>query len=100
MFLKKKSENTYLIYLNVKPNSKYQKILENYEDNEYLTVLVRSKATQNKANKELINLLKNKLNISTNQIEMSSGIKSQRKIIRIVFNRQITEQEIIKCLFN
>jgi len=100
MFLKKKSESTYLIYLKVKPNSKDQKILESHVDNEYLTVLIRSKATQNKANKELINLLKNKLNISASQIEISSGIKNRYKVIRLVFNQPITEQEIINCLFN
>ena len=90
-YLKKKSENTYLIKLYVKPNSKNQKIIDN---GEFLTIYLRSKAIQNKANKELINLLKNKLSISSNQIHILSGLKNSNKIIQIIFILNINEQEI------
>ena len=54
-FIEKKSEITFLLHINVKPNSKKQKIIDN---SECLTIFLRSKPIQNRANKELISLLK------------------------------------------
>jgi len=98
VFIKEKSTSEYLLYIYVKPNSKKQRIIPNYEESNYLTVLVRSKAIQNKANKELINLLKNKLMVSTNQIQIISGIRNNNKIIQINFINRMSKNEIIKRL--
>ena len=66
-FLEKMRDFSYLVHVNVKPNSKMQAIIEN---DEFLTISVKSKAIKNKANKELINLIKKKLEISPNQIQI------------------------------
>lgn len=96
-FIKKKSNDTFLLHLNVKPNSQKQEIINN-EDN--LTVKLRSKPVQNKANKELLNLLKKKLKISSTQIQITSGSKGTNKIISIQFSEDITEKEFFKKLFD
>jgi len=79
----------------VKPNSKKQDVINN---GEFLTILVRSKAIQNKANKELINLIKRRLKISSNQIQIISGLKGSNKLIQINFLEDIEEREIYKKL--
>ena len=96
-FLKKYSDSTFVIKTNVKANSKTQKIINN---NEFLTMFLRSKPIKNKANKELINLLRKKLNISSNQIQIISGVKSTIKLVKITFFRNIEEQDIICTLIN
>jgi len=82
-FLSKKSEKVFLVRLNVKPNSKVQKIAE---DDEFLTIYLKSKPIQNKANKELLKLLKNRLKgLDLNKIQIISGLKSSNKTIELVF---------------
>ena len=90
-FLEKMRDFSYLVHVNVKPNSKMQAIIEK---DEFLTISVKSKAIKNKANKELINLIKKKLEISPNQIKIISGLKSSNKIIQINFLKDVEEQEI------
>ncbi|MFX0104773.1 MAG: DUF167 domain-containing protein [Candidatus Hodarchaeota archaeon] len=97
IFLKKHSDTNYIIRLHVKPNSKNQKV----EDNgEFLKISLNSKPTQNKANNELINLLKKKLNLSKNQIRIISGLKSSKKLVKISFIEKMDEEDIIKKLIN
>ena len=96
-FIEKKSKDSFLLHLNVKPNSRKQEIINN-DDN--LTVKLRSKPVQNKANKELLNLLKKKLKISSTQIQIISGSKGTNKIISIEFSEDITEKEFFKKLFD
>jgi len=100
VFIIEKSASEYILYIHVKSNSKKQKIITNYKENNYLTVLLRSKAIQNKANKELVSLLGKKLGISTNQIQIISGIRNNNKIIQIDYNNQISKTEIMKRLFS
>jgi len=90
-FLEKVRDFSYVVHVKVKPNSKKQAIIDNEE---FLTILVRSKAMQNKANIELINLIKKRLEISSNQIQIISGLKSSNKIIQINFLEHIETQEI------
>ncbi|MFX0070636.1 MAG: DUF167 domain-containing protein [Candidatus Hermodarchaeota archaeon] len=94
-FIKKYSGNSYVIYLNVKTNSKKQDIKI---DGNFLTIFLRSKPIQNKANKELFSLLRKRLKISSNQIEFISGAKSNNKSLKINFLEEIEEQEILKKL--
>ncbi|MFX1365532.1 MAG: DUF167 domain-containing protein [Promethearchaeota archaeon] len=84
-----------MIRLQAKTNSKKEKIVSN---GEILTIFLKSKPIQNKANIELISLIKKKLNISSNQIQLISGSKSKDKTIKIAFNKSIEEEEIIKKL--
>jgi uncharacterized protein YggU (UPF0235/DUF167 family) len=79
------------VYVKVKPSSKKQDIIDN---DEFLTILVRSKPTQNKANNEVIYLIKKKLEISSNQIRIIYGLRSSNKIIQIDFLKGIEEREI------
>jgi uncharacterized protein (TIGR00251 family) len=96
-FLNKHSDFEYTIKLNVKTNSKTQKI--SYDD-EFLTVYLKSKPFQNKANIELIKLLKNKLNLVSNQIQIIAGSKSHKKVVKIIFSTNLKEKEIIRNLLN
>jgi len=96
-FLKKFSDHTYLIKLNVKPNSKTRKIINN---DDFLTILLSSKPIQNKANKELINYIKNKLKIPSNQIKIVSGLQDSNKVIKIDFLEKIIEEELIQRLLD
>ena len=96
-FLEKKSEDNFIIHAKIKPNSKNQRIIDN---NDYLIVFLRSKPVQNKANNELINLLKKKLSLAPNQIKIISGLKSSRKIIKLTYTESIIEDDIIKKLLN
>ncbi|MFX1308762.1 MAG: DUF167 domain-containing protein [Promethearchaeota archaeon] len=95
-FLKKYSETTYILFLNVRTNSKKLKIVN---DGDFLTVFLKSKPIQNKANKELISIIKTKLNLSSSQIQIISGSRSHKKLIKLTFLANIEEQEIIRRLF-
>ena len=82
-YLIKKSKKVFQLNINVKPSSKIQKIRE---DGEFLTIFLKSKPIQNRANKELLKLLKNKLKgEGINQIQITSGLKSSDKTIGFVF---------------
>ena len=96
-FLTKLSDLMYLLRVNVKTNSKNQKIVNN---GEFLTISLNSKPVQNKANRELINLIKKKLELSSNQIQIISGLKSTDKLIRITFFDKIEEEELINQLID
>ncbi len=96
-FLEKQSDTIYFLRLNVKTNSKTQAIVNN---GSFLTIFLTSKPIQNRANKELINLLKRKLNISSSQIQIISGSRTQDKLIKISFLENIEEEVIKDFLFN
>jgi len=94
-FLEKRANNSIFLRVKVKPNSKKQEILIN---GDFLTIKIRSKALQNKANKEVLNLLRKKLNVSSNQLHIVLGSKNTNKTIQILFSTEIDEKEIIKRL--
>ena len=96
-FLTKNSEKSFILKLNVKPNAKRQKLIDH---GDYLSISIRSKPIQNKANKELIHLLKKKLKVSSKQIKIISGIRNSNKLIHIDFLCDIEKTEIIRRLFN
>lgn len=82
-FLKKKSEKVFLLHVNVKPNSKIQEISS---DGESLTISLKSKPIQNRANKELLKIFKSKLKgENLHQLQITSGLKSSNKILELVF---------------
>ncbi|MHA1933570.1 MAG: DUF167 domain-containing protein [Promethearchaeota archaeon] len=94
-FLEKIRDFSYVVHIKVKTNSKSQSIINK---DEFLTISVRSKPIQNKANKELINLLKRKLEISSNQIQIISGLKGSNKLIQLNFLEEVKEREIYNKL--
>ena len=96
-FLEKRSDTLFILKVNIKPNSRQQQIINS---GEYLTISVRSKAKQNKANIEIIKLLRRKLNIPSNQIKMISGLKSSNKIIQLTFTEKLQYQIIYNKLIN
>jgi uncharacterized protein len=65
----------------VKPNSKKQSIEESTDGS--LTVHLKSPPVDGKANKELIDLLAEKFNVSKSQIRIKSGVSSRNKLIEI-----------------
>jgi uncharacterized protein YggU (UPF0235/DUF167 family) len=95
VIIKKKNEYEFLLYLSVKPNSREQSI-ELSDDS--IIVHVQSKPVQNRANKEIINILRKKLRISTDQIKFLSGLTKNDKIINLIFREKMSEQEVIKKL--
>ncbi|TFF93470.1 MAG: DUF167 domain-containing protein [Promethearchaeota archaeon] len=96
-FIEKKSDKSYILTIYVKPNSRKQKI---EQDGNFLALSLKSKARRNKANKELIKLLQNKLNISSNQISFLSGVHNEDKIIQINFLKETDENKITDMLLN
>ncbi|MFW9969731.1 MAG: DUF167 domain-containing protein [Candidatus Odinarchaeota archaeon] len=94
-FLEKYSNSDYILKIYVKPNSRIQKIVNN-ED--FITIFLKSKPIENKANKELITLIKKRLNISSTQIRIISGSKKQDKLIKLSLSDDIKEQELVKKL--
>lgn len=97
VFIERKPFNAFILHLYIKPNSKSQEIID---DGDYLKIKLRSKPIQNKANIELLNLLRKKLKILSNQIKIISGLKRAHKTIKINFSKNIDEQEIIKKILS
>ena len=95
--IEKKSDNSYILYLSVKPNSNRQEIINNGNK---ITIKLRSKPIQNKANKELLTLLKKKFRISITQIQIISGSKSINKSIKLQFSYDIDKSEVLNKLFS
>ena len=96
-YIVKENDYNFLLYVKIKPNSKIQKFLD---DGEYLTIFLRSKPIQNKANRELINLIKKKLEISSNQIKILSGMKNPNKVLQIQFSEKRETQVVTKDLLS
>ncbi|TFF97398.1 MAG: DUF167 domain-containing protein [Promethearchaeota archaeon] len=90
-FIKKTTEKTFQLTIYVKPNSHHQKI---EQDGDYLAISLKSKARRNKANKELINLLKSKLDISTSQIRFVAGLRNEDKILEVKFIQEVSKREM------
>ncbi len=96
-FLKKISGNTFNLSIHVKPNSKEQKIIQ---ENDNLVVSLKSPPIKGKANKELLKLIKKKINIPHMNVCLLSGFQNRDKIIQITFNNEIiNEQFILEKLF-
>ena len=66
----------------VKPNSKKQ-LIEEMADGT-LNVNLKSPPVDGKANKELIELLAEKFNVTKSQVQIKSGLSSKIKLIEIV----------------
>lgn len=96
-FLEEIDDYTFILNINVKPNSRKQDLIEN---DKFLTIYVRSKAFKNKANKELINLLKTKLEINLHQIKIVSGLKSTNKVVKLHFLEKWEKKTVINKLFD
>ncbi|MHA1413206.1 MAG: DUF167 domain-containing protein [Promethearchaeota archaeon] len=98
MFIKKKSDLTFNLHVKVKPNSKRQYIVLNDLEDSMITIHVKSPAKQNKANKELIDILKKKLSLNGSQIRIISGMKNPKKIVQVSFKKQVEIKNIINRL--
>jgi uncharacterized protein (TIGR00251 family) len=99
-FIKIKSNNLFLLQIRVKTNSKKREILRCSENDSSLTILLRSKPVQNKANRELLNLIKKKLKVSSDQVQIIAGLKKTDKLLQVSFSENIVESDIIKRIFN
>ncbi|TFF87691.1 MAG: DUF167 domain-containing protein [Promethearchaeota archaeon] len=95
-FIKKTSESSFLLQIYVKPNSRKQKFID---EDEFLTVYLKSKPKRNKANKELLSLMKEKFNLPTECVYLASGATSQDKIIELRFLEPKSEEEVYNLLF-
>jgi uncharacterized protein YggU (UPF0235/DUF167 family) len=96
-FIEKISSNSFLLHIYAKPNSKKQNFLV---DEKHLIVYLQSKAIQNKANKEIISILKKKLKVSNNQIEFIAGAKTSIKLIQVDLSKEVKKEEVIRKLLS
>ncbi|MHA1756585.1 MAG: DUF167 domain-containing protein [Promethearchaeota archaeon] len=96
-FLEKNSNNSFLLKIQVKTNARKQKIIN---DGNFLTIWLKSKPIQNKANKELIDILKKVLKIPANKIKIILGLKSKEKIVKIYDVADFNKDKIINILIN
>ena len=99
-YIKQNTEFQFIINIKVKPNSKIKRISKETNELNYITAFLLSKPIQNKANKELVNLLKKKLKIPSNQIKILSGIKSNFKTLELNFLERQTEKGITEKLLD
>lgn len=67
--------------IKVKPNSKKQIIEEALDGS--LTIHFKSPPVDGKANKELIELLAKRFDVSKSQIRIKSGLSSRNKLVEI-----------------
>ncbi|NHJ22052.1 MAG: DUF167 domain-containing protein [Candidatus Lokiarchaeota archaeon] len=99
-FLDVKTKTVYHLRVKIKPNSRRQEIFPCSETDSWLPIHLKSKPVKNKANKELLNLVKHRLNISSDQILILSGLNKTNKVLEIRFNENIEKAELMKKLFN
>lgn len=97
-FLENKAHDVYLLRIKVKTNSFNQEILPYTETDSWLTIKLKSKPVKNRANKELINLIKKRIDSSSAQIHIISGLKKTHKTLEIKFLDNIERIDIIKKL--
>ena len=97
-FIEMKSEFVCILNIKIKPNSNRQKIEKPNKNEDQILILIRSEAKQNKANIELLNLIKKKLKVSVNQVQIISGRKNPNKRIKITFSEIHQKEEILNKL--
>ena len=97
-YIKQISENDFIINLFIKPNSKKQEVINPTTEDEFLVILLRSPPNKNKANIELMKLLKKKLRSKSDQIQIISGNKNQLKKIKLTTTEPIEKEQINKLL--
>jgi len=97
-FLEIKANNVYLLRVKVKTNSTQQEIMSWTDTDAWLSIKLKSKPVNNKANKELINLIKKRINVNINQIHIISGVKNTNKVLEIKFSSNVDRIELIKRL--
>jgi len=73
------------IQVKVKPNSKQQQIQESA--NGSLIIRLKSPPVDGKANKELIEVLADKYNVTKSQVSIKSGLSSKNKLVEINRNQ-------------
>lgn len=69
------------IFVKLKPNSKHQSVKKAGDNS--LSIKVKEPAKDGKANKALIDLLSEKLDVAKSRIKIKSGLKSRKKVIVI-----------------
>ena len=97
-FFEVKANNVYLFHVKVKTNSIKQEILPYSETDSWLSVKLKSKPVKNRANKELISLIKNRIKVSSDQIHIISGLKRTNKILEIKLTENIERTILIEKL--
>ena len=70
-----------IINIKVKPNSKKQEIVK--IDNSKYLISLKEKPENNKANIELIKLLKKYFKVDSNDIKIIKGLRSKNKLVEI-----------------
>ncbi|MHA1192032.1 MAG: DUF167 domain-containing protein [Promethearchaeota archaeon] len=97
-FIEMRSEFVCIISIKIKPNSNRQFISEPSKNDDQIQISIRSEARQNKANIELLNLIKKKLRVSISQLQIISGRKNPNKRIKVTFGVSQKKEEILNKL--
>ncbi len=69
------------IRVKVKPNSKIPRIIE--EEDNSLTIYLKSPPVDGKANQELIKVLAERFDVPKSSITIKSGLSSRQKLVEI-----------------
>jgi uncharacterized protein len=69
------------IRVKVKPNSKIPRIIE--EEDNSLTIYLKSPPVDGKANQELIKVLAERFDVAKSRITIKSGLSSRQKLVEI-----------------
>ncbi|MBY9003737.1 MAG: DUF167 domain-containing protein [Candidatus Lokiarchaeota archaeon] len=97
-FIEMRSDFECIINVIIKPHSNKQTITKPSNNDEQIHISIRSEAKQNKANIELINLIKKKLKVSIDQLQIISGRKNPNKRIKVTFSKNHQKEEILNKL--
>jgi uncharacterized protein (TIGR00251 family) len=97
-FIEIKANNAFLLRVKVKTNSIKQEILPCSENDSWLLIKLKSKPIKNKANKELIHLIRNRVGINSNQIKIISGLKKTNKTLEITIFDNLGRADLCKKL--
>jgi uncharacterized protein (TIGR00251 family) len=93
-FFDKISDYEYLLRIRVKLNAHEQAIILSIGE-DFLTVCLRSKAIKNKANFELINLIRKICMVESKNVQFVSGMKNTSKTLKITFTKSKLENEFL-----
>jgi uncharacterized protein (TIGR00251 family) len=97
-FIEKHSEDNFVLYVKVFPKSGFNRVNGIYEDengNKFLKLQVTEVAEDGKANKAVIKLLSNHLDVSKSSFEIIYGASGSKKQIIVKTHKNIITKHLL-----
>jgi len=91
------TEKVFTIQVHLQPGAK-ENALVGWMGDGTLKIRIKAKPVEGKANNELVKFLSDELNVPKDQIEITTGAKSRKKLLKIhgmdreAFNRMMVEK--------